>query len=142
MANPIKVVNVIKKATKLPGGKKGRAIENKVRKEFGMPKGTTAGKAKVDKKVRILDETAEHRTYGNLRYVYKKGKMTEVFGNHSPIKVKPRNIGKLTKQMAPNNKKQTKKINKIIKNTGFAIKPNVMVNPRTAPKVPVKRRSK
>lgn len=116
MANPIKAIKAVKKIT--------------------------AGKAKVDKKVRILDETAEHRTYGNLRYVYKKGKMTEVFGNHSPIKVKPRNIGKLTKQMAPSSKKTVKVINKITKKSGSAVKPNVMVNPRTAPKVPVKRRSK
>jgi len=42
--------------------------------------------------------------------------------------------------MAPSNKKQTKRINKIVKNQGKAIKPNVMGNPRTAPKVPVKRR--
>lgn len=101
MPNPIKAVKAVKKIT--------------------------AGKAKVDKKVRILDETAEHRTYGNLRYVYKKGKMTEVFGNHSPIKVKPRNIGKLTKQMAPN-KKQTEKIIR-------------KVTPKK-PGIPVKRRSK
>ncbi len=101
MANPIKAVKAVKKLT--------------------------TGKAKVDKKVRILDETAEHRTYGNLRYVYKKGKMTEVFGNHSPIKVKPRNIGKLTKQMAPN-KKQTEKIIR-------------KVTPKK-PGIPVKRRGK
>jgi hypothetical protein len=125
MANPIKVV---------------RAIEKKARKEFGMSKGTTAGKAKVNKKVQKLDTIAEGRTGGNLGYVYKKGKMIEVFGNHSPIKVKPRNIGKLTKQMAPSNKKEIKSINKIIKKQGKAIKPNVMGNPRSAPKVPTKKR--
>ena len=110
MPNPIKVVKGIKKATKLPGGKKGRAIENKVRKEFGMPKGITAGKLKVDKRVEKLDTIAEGRTGGNLGYVYKKGRMIEVFDNHPPIKVKPRNIGKLTKQMAPSRKKETKQI--------------------------------
>lgn len=124
MPNPIKAVKAVKNFT---GGKKGRAIENKVRKEFGMPKGTTTGKRKVDRKVGILDTIAEHRTGGNLGYVYKKGKMIEVFGNHSPIKVKPRNIGKLTKQMAPN-KKQTEKIIR-------------KVTPKK-PGIPVKRRSK
>jgi hypothetical protein len=114
MANPMKIVKAVKKVT--------------------------AGKAKVNKKVQKLDTIAEGRTGGNLGYVYKKGKMIEVFGNHSPIKVKPRNIGKLTKQMAPSKKKETKSINKIIKKQGKAIKPNVMGNPKSAPKVPTKKR--
>ena len=81
----------------------------------------------VNKKVEKLDTIADARTGGNLGYIYKKGKMIEVFGNHSPIKVKPRNIGKLTKQMAPN-KKQTEKIIR-------------KVTPKK-PGIPVKRRGK
>ena len=116
MANPIKAIKAVKKIT--------------------------AGKAKVNKNVRIFNQEVEDRTGGTFGYVYKKGKMIEVHNEYPPIKVKPRNIGKLTKQMLPNSKKQTKSINKIEKNKGKAIKPNVMGNPRTAPKVPVKRRSK
>lgn len=56
MANPIKVVKGIKKATKLPGGKKGRAIESKVRKESGMPKGITTGKAKALKRREVAEK--------------------------------------------------------------------------------------
>lgn len=72
-------------------------------------KGISKGAAKVKKRVEIFDTIADARTGGNLSYVYKKGKMIERFENHPPIKVKPRNIGKLTKQVAPN-KKQTEKI--------------------------------
>jgi hypothetical protein len=50
MVNPIKAVKAVKNFT---GGKKGRAIENKVRKEFGMSKGITAGKVKSVKKREI-----------------------------------------------------------------------------------------
>ena len=116
MANPMKIVKAVKKVT--------------------------AGKAKVNRNVRIFNQEVEDRTGGSFGHIYKKGKMIEVFGNHSPIKVKPRNIGKLTKQMAPSKKKETKSINKIIKKQGKAIKPNVMVNPRSAPKVPTKRRGR
>jgi len=54
MVNPIKAVKAVKN---FPGGKKGRAIENKVRKEFGMSKGgTTAGKIKANKRnARVKD---------------------------------------------------------------------------------------
>ena len=117
MPNPIKAVKAVKKLT--------------------------AGKVKVNKKVEKLDTIAEGRTGGNLGYVYKKGKMIEVFGNHSPIKVKPRNIGKLTKQMAPSTKKASKKIDKIIKKEGKAVKPNeLLFSKRSVNKVPVKRRGR
>lgn len=105
-------------------------------------KKVTAGKKKVNRNVRIFNEGVDYATGGSFGHVYKKGKMIEVNNQYSPIKVKPRNIGKLTKQMLPNSKKQTKSINKIIKKQGKAIKPNVMGNPRSAPKVPVKRRGK
>jgi hypothetical protein len=114
MANPMKIVKAVKKVT--------------------------AGKAKVNKNVRIFNQGVEDRTGGTFGHVYKKGKMIEVNNNYPPIKVKPRNIGKLTKQMLPSKKKETKSINKIIKKQGKAIKPNVMGNPRSAPKVPVKKR--
>ena len=48
MANPVKIIKGIQKATKLPGGKKGRAIENKARKELGMRPGETAGMYRAD----------------------------------------------------------------------------------------------
>lgn len=129
MPNPIKIAKLVSKQVK-----KRDAARTAVRKKsysaapakakFLTP---TTGKRKVDRKVGILDTIAEHRTGGNLGYVYKKGKMIEVFDNHPPIKVKPRNIGKLTKQMAPN-KKQTEKIIR-------------KVTPKK-PGIPVKRRSK
>ena len=116
MANPIKAVKAVKKVT--------------------------TGKAKVNKNVRIFNQEVKDRTGGMFGHVYKKGKMIEINNQYSPIKVKPRNIGKLTKQMLPNSKKETKSINKIIKKQGKAIKPNVMGNPRSASKVPVKKRGK
>ena len=116
MANPIKAIKSVKKIT--------------------------AGKAKVNRKVEKLDTIAEGRTGGNLSYIYKKGKLIERFENHPPIKTKPRALTKRINQMAPSKKREIKNINKIVKNEGKAIKPNVRVNPRTAPKVPVKRRGK
>lgn len=48
MANPIKAIKAVKNFT---GGKKGRAIENKVSKEFGMSKGgITTGMLKAIKR--------------------------------------------------------------------------------------------
>lgn len=141
MANPIKAVKGIKKATKLPGGKKGRAIESKVRKEFGMPKGITAGKLKVIRKVEKLDTIADARTYGNIGYIYKKGKLIEKDNNHSPVKVKPRALTKVTNRALKSDKNLTKTINKIAKSQGQAIKPNAVIFSRV-PKVPVKRRGK
>lgn len=146
MANPMKAIKAVKNFT---GGKKGRAIENKVRKEFGMSKGgITAGKAKVNRKVEKLDTIAEGRTGGNLSYIYKKGKLIERFENHPPIKTKPRALTKRINQMAPSSKKTTKSFNKIQKKYGNAIKPNASMFatvpkvPVKVPKVPVKRRSK
>ena len=51
MANPIKALKAVKKIT---GGKKGRAVENKVRKEFGMSKSTnTAGMRRA---IKLIDK--------------------------------------------------------------------------------------
>jgi hypothetical protein len=63
MANPIKAIRAVKNFT---GGKKGRAIENKVRKEFGMSKGgITTGKAKATKRNTKVKEFGciEHPIY-------------------------------------------------------------------------------
>ena len=62
MANPLKAVKAVKNFT---GGKKGRAIENKVRKEFGMSKGgITAGKAKATKRNTKVKEFMDPITKG------------------------------------------------------------------------------
>ena len=51
MANPIKAIKAVKNFT---GGKKGRAVENKVRKEFGMSKSTnTAGMRRA---IKLIDK--------------------------------------------------------------------------------------
>jgi hypothetical protein len=64
-------------------------------------KGISKGAAKVKKRVERLNEIADYRTGGNVAFKYKKGKLTDVQGGTGSGKVKPRNIGKATKQMAP-----------------------------------------
>jgi hypothetical protein len=62
MANPIKVV---------------RAIEKKARKEFGMSKGTTAGKAKADKRNARVKDSMNPITKGkNKNFVKDANKKT------------------------------------------------------------------
>jgi len=62
MANPIKVV---------------RAIEKKARKEFGMPKGTTAGKAKANKRnARVKDSMNPITSGKNKNFVKDANKKT------------------------------------------------------------------
>ena len=62
MANPIKVV---------------RAIEKKARKEFGMSKGTTAGKAKANKRNARVKEFMDPITKGkNKNFVKDANKKT------------------------------------------------------------------
>jgi len=113
MANPIKAIKAVKKISK--------------------------GKAKVQRRVNALSKEADSRTGGNISIIYEKGKIKDYYGNYSPIKTKPRSLGKRTKQMVPNSKKEIKIINKSLKQKGFAIIPNAKVAPRTA-KVPVKKR--
>jgi len=99
---------------------------------------TTKGKAKVNRRVNNINDEADNRTGGAFGYTYNKSKLKEVVDNSGTTKVKPRNLGKTLKQIAPSRKKEVKIVNKIIKNRGEAIKPNVKVNPRNVPKVPVK----
>ena len=62
MANPMKAIKAVKNFT---GGKKGRAIENKVRKEFGMSKGgITTGKTKATKRNTRVKEFMDPITKG------------------------------------------------------------------------------
>ena len=103
-------------------------------------KGISKGAAKVKKRVQNLQEEADYRTGGDVSLIYKKGILKDLSGGTGSGKVKPRNMGKVTKQIAPNSKKQTKSINKIIKKHGKAIIPNGTVNPRSVPKVTVKKR--
>jgi ABC-type glutathione transport system ATPase component len=91
-------------------------------------KGLSKGAAKVKKRVQNLNEIAEYRTGGNVSFDYRKGKLTDVSGGTGSGKVKPRNLGKATKQMAPSSKKATKKYK--------------MEKLKSEPKVPVKKRGK
>lgn len=84
--------------TKL-GGKAAKAIQKKAAKEFGMSKPITKGKAKVEKRVANLNDIADYQTSGNYYYEYKKKMLKDVVAPvDKPIKVKPRNLGKITKQ--------------------------------------------
>jgi len=89
-------------------------------------KGLSKGAAKVKKRVKNLNEIAEYRTGGNVSFDYRKGKLTDVLGGTGSGKVKPRNLGKATKQMAPSSKKATKKYK--------------MEKLKSEPKVPVKKK--
>lgn len=126
-----------KVVSRVVGGITGKGSKN-VNPVYKNTSDITAGKEKVNRKVEKLNDYADARTGGNLGYVYQKGKLIEKFDNHPPIKVKPRALTKVTKQMAPSNKKTRKIINKVIKSQGEAIKPNAVTFGRV-PKVPVKR---
>ena len=73
----------------------------------GVKKAVSKGKAKVEKRVAILNEIADYRTGGNYQYEYKKKMLGDVVQpvRDKPIKVKPRNLGKVTKEMAPSGKR-------------------------------------
>ena len=90
-------------------GKAGRAIENKMRSAMNLPKLQTTGKTKVTSRVRNINEVADYRTGGAFAYEYKKGKLKEIVENAGSKKVKPRNLNKVLKKMAPSNKKEVKK---------------------------------
>lgn len=140
MANPIKIAKLVSKQVK-----KRDAIRTEVRKKAysaaPLNVKSSTGKAKVNKKVEKLDAIADARTYGNIGYIYKKGKLIEKDNNHSPVKVKPRALTKVTKRALRSDKNLTKTINKIAKSQGQAIKPNAVAFSRV-PKVPVKKRGK
>jgi len=138
MVNPIKVVKAVKN---FPGGKKGRAIENKVRKEFGMSKGgTTAGKAKSVKKREVA--------YKNVHTMQGQGGYS-VFNKATSNK----KLGASNRAGRGSLKSEVKKMIKEEKKAGFSWNPkwhNSEIKTRRTrfqfsapnPKVPVKRRGK
>ena len=86
MANPIKAIRAVKNFT---GGKKGRAIENKVRKEFGMSKGgNTAGKQKAINKAAKLNTKIEKYTDGQY-YVTPNRAGNKIVASGNRIKETP-----------------------------------------------------
>ena len=90
------------------------------------------GKAKVIRRVEDINETADYRTGGAFAFKYKKGKLKEVAEDAGTFKIKPRNLGKALKKMAPNSKESAKRYAKRDKSTGpFGVKP-----------VPVKKKGK
>jgi len=112
------------------GGKAGRAKENKMRSQMGLPKLKTSGKIKVESRINRLNEIADYRTGGAFGYTYKKGKLKEVVQNSGTKKVKPRNIKKVTDKMAPSLKKESKKFKETFKGTGPFKTPKVPVKPK------------
>ena len=90
------------------------------------------GAKKVQRRVNELNEIADARTGGSVRLDYKKNKLTDVVGGTGSKNVKPRNLGKVTKQMAPSAKTEAKRYAKRDKSVG----------PMGVAKVPVKKKSK
>jgi len=133
MVNPIKAVKAVKNFT---GGKKGRAIENKVRKEFGMSKGgITAGKVKSVKKL----ETAKSKMSPQM--ATSKAKLAKATSN--------KKVAKAGVSANAASKGRVKEFIKDTKKTGKAYDQNLSntrkIFPYYAsdvPKVPVKRRGK
>jgi len=89
------------------------------------------GATKVANRVDELNSISDARTGGAFQYQYKKGKLTELVEGGSR-NVKPRDLGKVTKQMAPSNKAAVKKYKET--NTG--------AGPFKTPKVPAKKSGK
>jgi hypothetical protein len=115
MANPIKVV---------------RAIEKKARKEFGMSKGTTAGKVKSIRK----RELAKNKMSPQLTST--KAKLAKATSN--------KKINKAGASAGNDFKNMRKDFAKVAKKQGKAINPksNFPWYANDLPKIPVKRRSK
>lgn len=96
------------------------------------PKPVSKGKAKVTRRVEDINEMSDIRTGGTFAYKYKKGKLKEVAEDAGTVNVKPRNLGKVLKKMAPTSKQTQKKYAKRDKTRGpFGVKP-----------VPVKKKAK
>lgn len=95
-------------------------------------KPVSKGSKKVTRRVENINETSDYRTGGAFGYKYKKGKLAEVVENAGTKKVKPRNLGKVLKKMAPSNKAGVKKYKETSTGAG----------PLKTPKVPVKKKSK
>jgi hypothetical protein len=107
-------------------------MANPIKVGKSVVKTISAGKKKVEKRVAKLDEEVDYRTGGSFGFGYKKGKLTQYeYGDKAfPItkeKVKPRNLGKVTKKIVPSGKTA----NKIIKKYK-----------QSPPAVPVKKRGK
>ena len=90
------------------------------------------GSKKVTRRVENINETADYRSGGAFAYKYKKGKLAEVQENAGTAKVKPRNLGKVLKKMAPSSKAEVKKYKETYTGSG----------PFKTPKVPVKKKTK
>jgi|LakMenEpi03Aug12_release.lakeMendotaPanAssembly.Ray.scaffolds.fasta_scaffold923761_1 hypothetical protein len=110
MANVVKIVGAAAKAAKT----------------------ISKGKNKVIRRVDNINETSDYRTGGTFGYEYKKGKLSEVVENSGSGKVKPRNLGKVLKKMAPNAKQSAKQYAKRDKTMG----------PFGTKKVPIKKKGK
>lgn len=74
-----------------------------------IPKPQTTGSKKVAARVKNINEVADYRTGGAFAYEYKKGKLKEIVENAGSKKIKPRNLNKVLKKMAPSSKKEVKK---------------------------------
>jgi hypothetical protein len=136
MVNPIKAVKAVKNFT---GGKKGRAIENKVRKEFGMSKGgNTAGKQKAINKAAKLNTKIEKYSDGQY-YVTPNRAGNKIVFTGNRIKEIP---------ITGSNKKINKNLREAVFKAGgkgkLTNKPIVRLKKieKKTTKVPVKRRGK
>ena len=141
MANPIKAVKAVKNVVKnFPGGKKGRAIEKKVRKEFGMEKvGNTAGKEKAINKAAKLNTKIEKYTDGQY-YVTPNRAGNKIVASGNRIKETP-----ITGSNKNLNKNVREAFNKRgAKNKPLTNKPIVRLKKieKKISKIPVKRRGK
>jgi len=128
MVNPLKAVKAVKN---FPGGKKGRAIENKVRKEFGMSKGgITTGKSKSIRK----RELAKNKMSPQLTLT--KAKLAKATSN--------KKINKAGASAGNDFKNMRKDFAKVVKKQGKATNPksDFPWYASDVPKVPVKRRGK
>jgi len=77
----------------------------------GVKKTVSKGKAKVEKRLAKLNDIADYQTSGNYQYEYKKKMLRDVVAPVDlPIKVKPRNLGKFTKEATRSGKKASRQI--------------------------------
>lgn len=74
------------------GGKVGRAVENKVRAELKMPKGTTTGKAKATKRNTKVKEFMNPITKGKNKDWAKEANKSTNPGNSRRAKIKESSI--------------------------------------------------
>ena len=136
MPNVTKIIGAGAKAVRtVVGSNKDIKTNKKINKTLEKTLGTktiSQGKAKVIRRVNNLNEIADYRTGSTIGYQYKKKKLTDVIGGTGTTKVKARNLGKITKKMAPSSKQENKRYAKRDKTVG----------PFGTPKVPVKKKAK